>query len=150
MPWYAEEKARSGAFAAVAGLVLRSSTTGVIQWRGMAVGDSCLLHLRAGRLLSSFPIADPDEFGRAPRLVSTEPTANRGVRLTGRSGTLRPGDRLVLVTDALALTLLSMSAADVSETVDALEDRFIETIGRLRTQGDLRNDDVTMVSVTCE
>ena len=44
LPWYAEEKVRSGAYAALLGLELFSAGN----WRSLAIGDCCVLQWRAG------------------------------------------------------------------------------------------------------
>src|SRR5262245_41132578 len=52
LAWYAEVKRQEGAFATLLGLALRRPS----HWRALAVGDSCLMHIREGGMFSSFPI----------------------------------------------------------------------------------------------
>src|SRR2546427_3485770 len=71
MPWYAEEKIRSGAFAAILGLVLNdSSEPGEDgKWNALAIGDSCVFQLREKELVASFPIQSSDQFNNSPVLL---------------------------------------------------------------------------------
>src|SRR5690606_7711668 len=60
LPWYAEEKARKGAFSSLLGLDLTAtslegnvdSQTG--KWFALAVGDTCMFHIRRDQLLTAF------------------------------------------------------------------------------------------------
>ncbi|QGV81875.1 hypothetical protein [Streptomyces ficellus] len=74
------------------------------QWSAAAVGDCCLFHTRGDSLVTSFPLRLPEEFGFHPDLV-------RGLNCLGAagvsairttSGHMRPGDTLLLASDALA------------------------------------------------
>jgi serine/threonine protein phosphatase PrpC len=150
MPWYAEEKARAGAFAALAGVTIRRSASGEIRWQALAVGDSCIIHLRADGRRRSFPIERPEEFGRAPRLIATNPTANATISPVARGGRLDPGDVLLLATDALAHTMLSAPPDELPSLLERLDIDFEGTVNELRGAGHLRNDDVTMLQVTME
>jgi len=79
LPWYGEEKRRHGAFAAVVGLEI-SAPEGPegapATWRSFAVGDCRLFHIRGERLLGSFPIEDPADFGSSPVLLSSNMSRN--------------------------------------------------------------------------
>jgi hypothetical protein len=68
LPWYAEEKARAGAFAAFAGLAFVLSRDG-LSWQTVALGDSCLVHKRNEFILQAIPLSDPAAFGLHPILL---------------------------------------------------------------------------------
>ena len=64
LPWYAEEKAQQGAFAAFLGLRLTCpGRRSPGRWRAMAMGDSCLFQLRGTiskpRSRSNAPLTSP-------------------------------------------------------------------------------------------
>src|SRR3954468_13385292 len=83
LPWYAEEKARAGAFAALVGLELsRQGNEDCGQWSALACGDSCFFQLRSEAVIESFPIARSDEFSNAPLLLGSHPRSRglEGVR----------------------------------------------------------------------
>jgi hypothetical protein len=69
LPWYAEEKARSGAFAAFVGVAFIGSEHGLV-WQAVALGDSCLIHIRDNLILQALPINEPKAFGYHPTLIS--------------------------------------------------------------------------------
>ena len=123
-------------------------------WKAVAAGDSCLFHLRAQRLLCSFPIAQAEEFSNHPALLSSLPAHNsEAPNLLRRvSGTWRSGDTFVLATDAVAHWLLDRDQEDnpafasLSATMGC-PNRFARWVGDLRTSGAMRNDDVTVLEI---
>ncbi len=144
--WYAEEKARSGAYASLLGVSLEDD-----RWRALAVGDSCLFVVRAGRLERAFPLERSEQFNQRPVLLSSVARANRDVWADVRAeeGELRDRDQLLLMTDALAQWFLAetelgrrpWAALQRVETAEA----FQTFMHLLRGGGALRNDDVTLV-----
>ncbi len=108
LPWYAEEKARSGAFAALLGLTVDTSDPEQAGWQAIAVGDCALFHVRGNALVQSFPAEDAAFFSGSPVLICSLPQRNGAVaeNLHLAAGGLHDGDRLYLVTDALGQYLL--------------------------------------------
>ena len=165
LPWYAEEKLRSGAFAAFLGLTIAAPAPGEAggAWEAVAVGDSCLFALRGERLLGAFPLAAPEEFDRRPTLIASEPAGNGAIAasIERAGGAWESGDEFVLLTDALARWFLAAPelggapwtalraltpGADGADAADAdLDEGFAAWIAGLRRAGDLRNDDVTLL-----
>ena len=146
--WYAEEKARDGAFSSLLGVMLDHG-----RWRAMAIGDSCLVVVRAGHVERAFPLARADQFNIRPLLLSSVARANRNVWDEVRSdeGDLRDRDQLLLMTDALAQWFLVESEMGrrpwASLARAASLEEFIGFVACLRDGGALRNDDVTLVRV---
>ncbi len=101
LPWYAEMKREQGAHATLLGVKVRRPSAGRPgKWRATAVGDSCLMRVRADGHIRSFPMRKSTDFGNQPRLIGS-----RGAAVPEpdhASGVLLPGDRLFLLTDALA------------------------------------------------
>jgi serine/threonine protein phosphatase PrpC len=163
LPWYAEEKRESGAFATFLGLELKTLTlagsppTSRRRWSAVAVGDSCVFHVRGGRLLTSFPITNAEAFGNDPAVLgSVDPTGpHRDPIATWTGGDWHEGDTLALATDALAQWLLRRAqlkkplgpALDRWLDQSSSEDDFASWITELRQSGQLRNDDVTLLMV---
>jgi len=157
LPWYAEEKARQGAFAALVGLSLVADPdAGGGRWTALASGDSCLMQLRGDDLLTAFPIASAAEFNNRPTLLSSEPASNLGLAdtLGYVGGEWLPGDRFYLLTDAAACWFLtSYEAGEQPWTVlDALAEpadapTFPVWVAELRASRAIRNDDVTLLCV---
>ena len=67
LPWYALEKAQSGAFSSLVGLKIYNQGT----WEAIAVGDSCLFQIRQNQLITKFPIENSKEFNNRPFLISS-------------------------------------------------------------------------------
>ena len=156
LPWYAEEKAASGAFAAFVGVAFSAGTPGGYTWEAVALGDACLVHKRDGAILESLPISDPEQFGYHPRLVPSARIrqAGLGSEATCASGMARPGDLFLLLTDAIAAWYLrraQVAPEVISEFERLLEDDEHDALAALVTSERdgkrLRNDDVAAVLV---
>jgi hypothetical protein len=153
LPWYVEERLRAGAFATFLGVVLGPGEEGSAPWRwqALAVGDSCLFQVRDGGLVEAFPIKFAAEFGSTPWLVGSR-TSPRG--LDRASGPAHPGDRLWLMTDALAHWFLRLTEAGARPweelqrlTDDDSDQRFARWVEALRAAHLLRDDDVTLLAI---
>jgi hypothetical protein len=159
LPWYAEEKARQGAYAALIALELtagedESSPNGC--WRAVALGDSCLFHMRGDEILVRFPLDSSTAFDCRPFLLGsidggTELLAEKTLRM---EGCWIAGDTFYLMTDALACWFLREIEAG-NKPIDALRQyadasepaRFSTWIESLRDEGGIRNDDSTLMRV---
>jgi hypothetical protein len=152
LPWYAEIKWQQGAFATFLGLVLQPP-----HWEALAVGDSCLFHIRGRKLLHAFPIDRSAEFSTSPWLVGSRGFTPQMMvpRELRCGGDYRAGDRLWLMTDALAHWFLVLLEAGQQpwELLEPLLDladakaRFTSWIAALRGAHQIRNDDVTLLGV---
>jgi len=158
LPWYAEEKVRSGAFAALLGLVLVDSTEpgGPGQWRATALGDSCLVHMRNETILARFPVQDAASFTNQPHLLSSNPSYNERAakHLVTTGDGWCSGDTFYLMTDALAHWFLSEAEAGrqpwaVLRDLDTKDQSkpFADFVADLRQTKSMRNDDVTLLRV---
>lgn len=159
LPWYAEEKREQGAYATLLGIAFAAARkpTEAALWRAVAVGDSCLFQLRAGKLRQSFPLRKSSEFGNQPALLGSRgrpgDTPSSGIKKA--RGKWRPGDRFLLMTDALAEWMLRRSEQEQRPTADierllegsAPQDAFAAWVAERRDQQGLRNDDVTLVII---
>ncbi len=149
LPWYLEEKLREGAFATFVGLSFAAPTDGKPRaWHAFAVGDSCLFHIHDGKLQQAFPVGRAEEFGTRPRLLGSRQVAT-AVPATV-SGTLRQGDLLLLMTDALAEWFLREHEADRSPWNDLVKLRtadFAAWVDVRRAERHLKNDDVTLLVI---
>ena len=166
LPWYAESSVSQGAFAAFLGLVLQSSplppgeAQGVrecCRWQAVAVGDSCLLHTRDSVLVRAFPLERAEQFDNFPKLVGSRMSvknvaARQSLWLDGQG---RPGDRLWMMTDALAHWCLAENEVGKNPwndlesllTLPESQDPFVSLVEGLRDSGRLRNDDVTLLAI---
>lgn len=159
LPWYAEEKIRPGAFAAILGLVLyddvdREGSGG--HWQAVAVGDSCLFQVRADKVLVRFPLDNSAAFTNRPDLLSSNPAHTGRVvdHVQNMEGTWQAGDAFYLMTDALACWFMREAEEGRTpwrvlrdlNTSDEVKP-FREWIEALRAERAMRNDDVTLLRV---
>jgi hypothetical protein len=157
LPWYAEEKALQGAYASLLGLqVISPETNSPGKWEAIAVGDSCLFHIRGMEMMEAFPLKAASDFTNRPHLIASTHAGNADLQqcVTLTSGTWEPDDVFFLITDALACCLLKAVEAGEQRWEDlrdlGTEDQrlaFEEWIGTLLRAGDLRNDDVTLLRI---
>jgi hypothetical protein len=171
LAWFAEDKARDGAFSSLVGLEFVSGESTApdinwneqsteetcasdqLHWRAFAVGDSCLFQVRNNQLLIAFPLNRAEQFGSRPVLLSSNPASNNralnDVRMC--AGECQPDDLFLLVTDALGHWFLSECEASqlpwvTLSAVKRLKD-FKKLIGRLRDEQKIRNDDTTLLEI---
>jgi hypothetical protein len=148
MAWYAEEKARDGAFAAFLGLTLEAA-----RWRAVAVGDACLFILREQRVAVAAPMSESKQFTNRPVLLSSVARAN-GRALESvftDDGRLQPGDHVLLMTDALAAWFCEEMELDrrpwAALARAHTNEEFASFVAFLRSGGAMKNDDATLVRV---
>lgn len=157
LDWFLEERYNLGAYATFLGLFLRPDADYLgFSWQALAVGDSCLFQIRGDAIVAAFPMDHSREFNSVPWLIGSRssddiPTAH-GQSVAGR---LIPGDRLWLMTDALACWFLH--AAENEEApwrrIQAILDgtrpieMFRAWLAEQRTVQRIRNDDTTLLSI---
>jgi hypothetical protein len=153
LPWYGEMKRAEGAFATLLGLAFRRQPDLAEPdfWRAVAVGDSCLFQVRGSHIVVAFPLTRSVEFGSRPALIgSAEPAAGTPPPPVYQArGSWLPGDEFWLLTDALAHWFLRQHELGRRpwERLRPLADQgaFAALVDELRDQGELRNDDVTLL-----
>jgi hypothetical protein len=147
LPWYAEEKLRSGAFSSLLGFWAAANG----RWDALAVGDSCLVQVRQGAVCAKFPITTSADFSSRPHLLGTAAGVNANHPPETTTGLWQPGDTFYLMTDAIAAW--SYGADERGEAPWRLLDtlshapaaRFHHWLTDQRHAGNLRNDDVTLL-----
>jgi hypothetical protein len=152
LSWYAEIKWQQGAFATFLGAIVEPP-----HWRALAVGDSCLFHISDRRVNLAFPMSRSCDFGCCPWLIGSrgstpQALAQREARI---QGDFAPGDRLYMMTDALAQCFLRQTECgerpwELLEHLLTSDDgatSFNSWIRALRCGGQIRNDDVTLLAI---
>jgi hypothetical protein len=161
LPWYAEEKIRDGAFAAILGLTIDEDVPsgGCGRWRAIALGDSCVAHIRGEQVLTCFPLDNSISFSNRPRLLPSNSLHNKSVieHLYTVEETWKRGDIFYLMTDALACWFIKeievgqrpwrfLRELDLPNQ-DSLFQNWVEG---LRASKAMRNDDVTLMLVNLQ
>ncbi len=162
VPWYLEEKIRRGAHATLVGLAIEDSKLARSKggsWKATAVGDSCLFHVRANKLLTVAPLSKSDQFNNHPHLVSTNPSNSFGLtasRIKVITGEWLPKDEFYLLTDAIAEWALAQQEAGkppwtlfkrLGRKGAAGQQPFEKLVTKLRINGELHNDDTTLLRI---
>ncbi len=162
LPWYAEEKARGGAFAAFVGVEVTPAPSRFrlldlfrrrkgTRWHAVAVGDSCFFQVRNDALLKPFPFDKSEQFNNRPLLISSNPSRNKTIwgQIKQAEGDCSTGDLFLLMTDALSLWFMKENEAGRKpwkELVDIKNDEeFADFVAKGRKSSALRNDDTTLL-----
>jgi len=147
LPWYAQEKLTQGAHAA---LLVVWWDAAALTWSARAIGDACFFILRGNDLLHAFPLTHSCDFDNRPTLISTETASENAPPLPPfhtAEGAFEEGDRFLLMTDALAAWFLAETEAGNApwETLPREQPAFEEWLRERRSDGSMRNDDVTLL-----
>lgn len=148
--------AEVGSFATLLGFEIYGLDGPEPYWRAVALGDTVLFHVRAGRLIATFPPMGPEDFGTLPDGVHTSPASLERMteRLLTGGGVLEADDFLFAATDAMAqwiLRTIERGEAKVWDTLTTLAhpDVFARLIEDQRREQDsakrMKNDDVTLM-----
>ncbi|HEV3469032.1 MAG TPA: hypothetical protein VG148_06905 [Pyrinomonadaceae bacterium] len=155
LPWYAEEKARGGSFAAFVGLCIEGERTG-LRWRAIALGDACLVHRRGREVRAALPLGSAEEFNSCPALVPSGGAALDAAlaHAVTAEGAARAGDTFLLLSDAAAAWFLKLSEerAPVLEEFDSRlaasdNEALAGLLRRERAAGRIKDDDVAVIRV---
>lgn len=159
LPWYAEEKARRGSYAAFVGLQFAASDDDALRWQAIALGDSCLIQRRGGTLCRALPISDETLFNSAPVLVPSLDSLQEAAlsRATVEAGTAECGDVFLLLSDAGAAWYLKLSKERkaVAEELDASlaasdTGALVDLFRRERQAKQIVNDDIAILRIAIE
>jgi hypothetical protein len=148
--------AEIGSFATMLGFEICGLDGPEPSWQAVALGDTVLFHVRAGRLITTFPPLGPDDFGSMPDGVHTLKSSLD--RMTDRmrlaSGSLAADDFLFAATDAMAQWILRAIRRDEKQVWDTLACLahpavFARFVADQRAEADgakrMKNDDVTLM-----
>lgn len=149
--WYEEPGLRKGAFATLLGLSLAQDGDAA-RWSALALGDSCLFQVRDNQLIAAFPLDQAADFDNRPFLLASNPALNKGLNdhVHQMEGDAQSGDRLLMMTDALAQWFLhDCETGGTPWTVFDLTTQhdFEQWIQTLRHEHTIRNDDVTLLAL---
>lgn len=167
--WYEQTKLVGGAYATLLSVRIAPTllsdngpgtglATDAWHWQAAALGDTCLFHIRDDLPIRSFPVERSEDFDTVPDLFGSRnhDTALLNARTLFAEGTCLPGDKLLLMTDALAAWFLA--AHDPTDALHQLLEyggphdvgRFSAWLDGLRSRHELRNDDVAVVRIDVE
>ncbi|MBF0521152.1 MAG: hypothetical protein HQK92_15690 [Nitrospirae bacterium] len=160
LPWYAEQKISTGSHATFTGLRLtvlpakslkdKLKRVVNIKWETVGVGDSCFFIVRNDELFKTFPVGKVEDFNNTPPLISSiEPLTEENIAYD--SGIIQKGDKLYLMTDAIALWFLKSSINGdkpwvTLQSIGSME-TFISFVDTLRTGKEIKNDDVSCITM---
>ncbi|WTZ54281.1 hypothetical protein OG716_20685 [Nocardia sp. NBC_01388] len=158
LAWYEQSKLAGSTFATMLCVLVTPDRVSEWRWQAAALGDTCVFHIRDELPLSAFPIQSAEEFGTNPNLFGSRnhDTALLSERTEFTEGVCIPGDRLLLVSDALAAWFLA--ASDPTAALHELlefggphdSSRFTDWLDARRDRQELRNDDVALIRIDFE
>ncbi len=155
LSWYAEEKARSGSYAAFVGVQFDMNAK-LPRWQAIALGDCCLIQLRKGAIERSFPLVDDEQFTSSPVLVpSLESMQDAALSKTLiDSGTIENEDVFLLLSDAVAAWYLKQAKQrDVvcnefdAQLAASRHDELTRLFQRERLAHRIKDDDIAVLRI---
>lgn len=148
--WLAHAAAAKHGFATFVGVEFIPIDTRQSACRWVGVGDACIFHTRDGDLLAVGPTTDGSDFGLHPDLISSnlEHVGAATDAAFRHEVTVRSGDNVLLISDALAEWALTTSRGDetIWEMLGRLDSSSFERLVEdLRDASTIVNDDVTLI-----
>ena len=153
LPWYSMEKRRAGSFAAFVGVEIHDDKS----WNALALGDSCLVHCGTSNVQMMFPVSSSIDFGSAPVLAPscTELNIHARSAIALKTGKLDDGDKLLLLSDAIAAWYIGLNEQQDHKTWSDFDDllsqgdktALSDFLELERATGRLKDDDVAIVCI---
>ncbi|MEI6702270.1 MAG: hypothetical protein WCL71_01880 [Deltaproteobacteria bacterium] len=151
--WMEEPALEQGGFATLAAMQMTRDG----KWSAIALGDSCVFQVRSDRLVFRFPISNTDDFNKRPHLLGSvlgiDKEAAKRIAITKKKK-WKDGDRFYLMSDAMACWFLKQESLGEKPWTelnrlgtDAPDANFGDMVARWRENGEMRNDDVTLIRV---
>jgi hypothetical protein len=155
LPWYAEMKAEIGSFATFLGLTVNRAKN---SFELVAVGDCTLFHIRNNEIILTFPILELKEFGNNPNLIASNPRFQTEFEKTAfyASGSIEPNDLIILATDAISAWIFQQNDigekpwSHIQNILSNYKDDFENWLNNKRRSGEIKNDDVTLITIKFE
>jgi Protein phosphatase 2C len=150
--WLEEPGLEQGAFSTFAAISLAEDHT----WTAVAVGDSCLFHVRANELLLQWPVQASADFAKRPYLLCSAqgPSPQLADNTHSVCGRWAVDDHFFLMSDALSCWFLRKCEQGEKPWVSFLNlgtdeagGTFQDLVMRWREADGMRNDDVTLIRV---
>lgn len=155
LPWYAQQKAETGAFATFLGLTINRKG---YNFETVAIGDCNLFQVRNDDVILTFPVTSIEEFGNTPNLIATNQQYQIEFEkiVAYGSGSIEPNDLIILATDALAAWIFKQKDAGakpwnhLSNILENYKADFEKWLNNQRQNNEIKNDDVTLLILKFE
>ena len=155
--WYEEPGLENGAFSTLTGLsIFDGPEDGDKAWFASAIGDTCLFQIRQTELIRCFPMQNAESFNSWPALISSNPIHN--INLIEKSkriaGSWVDGDQFFLMSDAISAWFLREHETNrqpllwLQQLLMKSNAEFVDWIRELREKNEIRNDDITFMSLS--
>lgn len=155
LAWYQRAKLREGGFSTLVWMRLLNNdelSDGPEESAAevMAIGDSCLFHVRDDELLESFPLDASHEFDTSPLVLgSVDLNRDDQLQFERLEISCRTNDLFVLCTDAVAAWALERQeqgdAVPWSSYWDMSPEDWVSEVCELRMHSKMRYDDATVL-----
>lgn len=155
LPWFAQEKAKIGAFASLLGLTVDRAEH---KFEAVAIGDCTLFQVRNNEVILTFPVATVDEFCNTPNLIATNRNYQTEFEKTVAygKGSIEPADIMLLATDAMAAWIFRQWKAGerpwhhLQNILTNYRDDFERWLNNQRQANEIKNDDITLIAIAFE
>ena len=155
LAWYQQAKLREGGFATLVWVRITAAPdppagSNTFRLQSLAIGDSCLFHIRGDEMLASFPKSASLDFDSSPLVLGSVDLHRDGqLQFERLAADCRPGDLVVLCSDAVAAWALDCRERGQpvrwSDYWQMPAEAWIESIRGLQSAGRMRYDDATLL-----
>lgn len=150
LPWYAQQKVETGAFATFLGLTVNSACS---NFEAIAIGDCTMFHIRNDEFYFSFPIKTIEDFGNTPNLIASNKLYQTDLKnnIAYYNDSIKQNDIIILATDALAAWIFKEKDKGekpwnhLSNILDNYKADFENWLNNERKANEIKNDDVTLL-----
>lgn len=149
LPWFLKNKSISGSYSTFLALQIKK-VTGILKFKSISVGDSCMFILDGNRIKDSFPIKFPGEFGSNPKLIwsGQGSPVKKSLKvpepeLLEFSGNLEKDQTVILATDAAAKWIMDDTENAMNLFLNDFES-LDSKVPKLINEGKIKNDDFTV------
>jgi len=149
LPWHQRAKFAEGAHSTLLWIALDPpDARGESRLQAFAIGDCCLCHVRGREVIRAFPLENSGKFDTRPATLCSAPAKERKMpEFQTLDDVCRPGDLLVLCTDALAVWSLQQLEAGGSPHWESFwtmpDDAWSAWVLKTRGENKIRYDDTT-------
>jgi len=158
LPWYAQQKAETGAFATFLGLTIDKEKH---SFDVMAIGDCCLFHISNGKLSFQFPVSSFKDFSNTPNLFASNQKYQSNIDVNvscHRNEKLLANDMIILATDAISAWIFKQIENEkkpwqiLSDILRKKQKEYIfeKWLNDKRVKNEIKNDDVTLLMIKFE
>jgi hypothetical protein len=161
LPFYVKNRRSEAAFSTFIGLKIFSVEKNEEKWKAVIIGDSCLFHIRDGKIIAVHNMNSSKDFDNYPDSIASRNSITNNLpkdlceRIKLYEGEFKKNDSIVLGTDAVAKWILENKENKNFEDNHKLFglmnmdefDEFIYQAKKGKLKATMEDDDITLMQI---